>query len=69
MNYRLRIRDLREDHDLPQRVIAEYLHVTQRTYSCYERETIRIPLESLVKLAAYYHVSLDYLTGRTDKST
>ena len=59
-----RIRELREDHDKKQRELAEYLGVQQNTYSDYETGRINIPVEALIKLADYYHVTLDYLVGR-----
>lgn len=62
-----RIRDLREDNDLTQAEIAKILNVTQRTYSRYENDDRSIPLEQLVKLAEFYHTSVDYLLNRTDK--
>lgn len=64
---RLRIRDLREDADLKQRQVAEYLMCDQSLYSKYEREERPLPLEVAVKLAEYYGVSLDYLVGLTEK--
>ena len=67
MNMRLRIRDLREDSDFKQRQIAEYLLCDQSLYSKYEREERPLPLEAAVKLAEYYHVSVDYLVGLTDE--
>ena len=60
------IRNLREDNDKTQQELADYLHIKQTTYSKYELGKINIPIESLVKLADYYHVSLDYLVGRSD---
>ncbi len=65
MKMRLRIRDLREDKDLTQHEIAEYLMCDQSLYSKYERQERPLPLELAVKLAEYYHVSLDYLVGLT----
>ena len=65
--YFQRLRDMREDADLTQADIAEYLGIHQTVYSRYERGFQTIPLELIIKLADYYHVSLDYLTGRTDK--
>ena len=61
----LRIRDLREDRDLKQREIAEYLHCDPSLYSKYERGERSLPLEYAVRLAQLYNVSLDYLTGLT----
>ena len=64
-----RIRGLREDRDLKQREIAEYLNCAQRTYSNYELGQRDIPTDVLIKLADYYRVSTDYLLGRTDDPT
>ena len=64
---RLRIRDLREDRDLTQRQIADYLMCDQSLYSKYERGERELPLSLAVKLAEYYHVSMDYLLGMTNK--
>ncbi len=63
----VRIRNLREDHDLSQKVIAEYLQVHQTTYSDYELGNLNIPAELLMKLALYYQTSIDYLLGLTDE--
>lgn len=62
-----RIRDLREDKDLLQRDIAEYLNCSQVCYSHYENGKRDIPTEVLIKLAAYYQTSTDYLLGLTDE--
>lgn len=61
---RLRIRDLREDRDLTQKQIAQYLMCDQSLYSKYERGEREIPLNLIIKLADYYGVSIDYLVGR-----
>lgn len=66
--YFRRLRDLREDHDLSQMQIANYLGIQQTVYSRYERGFQTIPLEHLIRLADYYNVSLDYLTGRTGET-
>lgn len=63
---KLRIRDLREDNDLKQNQIAEYLLCDQSLYSKYERNERPLPLEYANKLADYYGVSVDYLIGRTN---
>lgn len=62
----LRLRELREDHDLTQGSLAKMLQVHQTTYSDYERGELNIPLRVLDQLADYYGVSVDYLLGRTD---
>ena len=63
---KLRIRDLREDNDLLQKHLAEYLHCRQQTYSRYETGEVEPPLEVMEKLAHYYKTSVDYLMGLTD---
>ena len=62
----LRIRDLREDADLTQQQIAEYLHGNQSNYSQVERGTASLSLEDAVKLAQFYETSVDYIVGLTD---
>ncbi|MCI8686683.1 MAG: helix-turn-helix transcriptional regulator [Lawsonibacter sp.] len=61
-----RIRDLREDHDLLQKDLAKYLQCSQVSYSHYELGKRDIPTDVLIKLAAFYHTSTDYLLGLTD---
>ena len=65
--YRERIRNLREDRDLTQKQIAEFLHIKQNTYSQYENGHRQIPLDMLIKLARYYNTSVDYLVGETSE--
>ena len=65
----MRIRDLREDNDLTQKEIAEYLHIKQNTYSQYENGQRQIPLDSLIALAKFYKTSTDYILGLTDTRT
>lgn len=60
-----KIRDLREDHDLKQREVAQYLNCSQRVYSNYELGQRDIPTEVLIKLSDFYNVSVDYLLGLT----
>lgn len=61
-----RIRDLREDRDLKQKDIANYLKCTQVCYSYYENGQRDIPTDVLIKLSAFYGTSIDYLLGQTD---
>jgi len=61
-----RIQDLREDRDIKQLELANYLHIRRNTYSDYECGKINIPIDALIKIADFYHVSLDYLVGRDD---
>ena len=64
MFYYRRIRDLREDHDKTQREIAQVLNMQLTVYQRYERGEREIPLWAAIKLADYYHVTLDYLVER-----
>lgn len=61
-----RIRDLREDKDMTQKQMGEILSCSQRVYSNYERGDIDIPTSTLIKIADFHDVSVDYLLGRTD---
>lgn len=62
-----RIRDLREDHDLTQKQIAQKLNCSQQVYSNYELGKRDIPTDILIKLSNLYKVSVDYILGITDK--
>jgi transcriptional regulator with XRE-family HTH domain len=62
-----RIKDLREDNDLTQTRIANYLNISQRAYSHYERGDRDIPIDILIQLADFYKTSIDYLVGRTNQ--
>ena len=64
-----RIRDLREDHDLTQAKVAAYLGMKQSQYSRYERGLRDIPSDILIRLAALYNTSTDYLLGLTKHKT
>ena len=60
-----RIRDLREDRDLRQRQVADFLNCSQQVYSNYELGQRDIPTDVLIKLSELYDVSVDYLLGLT----
>ena len=64
-NYQ-RIKDLREDKDMKQKEIANELKITTQQYSLYERGKREIPFHHAITLADFYHVSLDYIAGRTN---
>ena len=63
------IRSLRIDLGYTQQQIADYLNVKQNTYSQYELGVLNYPIDALLKLADFYHVSVDYLLGRTAVKT
>ena len=60
------IRNLRIDGGYSQTEIAKLLNIRQNTYSQYEIGVLNYPVDTLVKLADFYGVSVDYLLGRTD---
>ena len=64
-----RLRDLRDDHDKTQQEIAEVLNMHRSVYRRYESGERETPAWVVVKLAEYYHVSTDYLLGRTNDPT
>ena len=61
-----RIRDLREDHDLTQKQLAQELNCSQQVYSNYELGQRDIPTDILIKLSCFYNVSVDYILGLTE---
>lgn len=63
---RYKIRDMREDNDLTQKQVAEYLKMSQTGYSKYETGENDIPSVVWSKLADFYGTSVDYLMGRTN---
>jgi len=65
----MRIRDLREDNDLTQQQVADYLNIRQNTYSQYETGNRQIPIDVLIALASLYKTSTDYILGITDCKT
>ena len=65
----MRLRDLREDHDLTQVVLAQKLHIKQNTYSQYENEQRQIPISLLIQLSFLYDTSVDYILGITEIQT
>lgn len=63
--YFKRIKDLRIDHDLYQKQIANLLKITRQQYGLYESGKRDIPIDLLIKLADFYNVSIDYMVERT----
>ena len=61
-----RIRDLREDRDLTQKQMAKALSCSQQVYSNYELGQRDVPTDVLIKLSAFYNVSVDYILGISD---
>lgn len=68
MGYYKRIRDLREDNDMTQQQVSEYLNMKQPQYNRYEKGYRDIPSDVLIALADLYNTTTDYILERTDNS-
>lgn len=62
-----RLKQCRKEKGLTQREVAIYCDITEKAYQNYELMTREPRLEVLIKIADLFDVSLDYLSGRTDK--
>ena len=67
MNYRERMRALREDRDLTQAEVAKIISKSQQGYNHIETGRAELKIEDLIKLCDFYKVSSDYFIGRRDK--
>lgn len=66
MKYNERIREIREENFLTLQKIADLLNIGQRTYADYESGKTRIPIDSILILARFYNVSVDYITSASN---
>ncbi|MBQ7595694.1 MAG: helix-turn-helix transcriptional regulator [Clostridia bacterium] len=62
----MRLKDIREDRDVKQKDLANFLHIKQNTYSQYENGQRQLPIDILIKLSHYYNVSTDYILELSD---
>lgn len=67
MDYRQRLRDMREDHDLSQADVGKIIHKSQQGYSHIENGRAELKIEDLIALCQFYQVSADYMIGLKDK--
>ena len=67
MDYRDRMRSLREDRDLTQSQVAEVINKSQQGYNHIEMGRAELKIEDLIKLCDFYNVTADYLIGREEK--
>ena len=67
MDYRTRLRNVREDRDLTQAEIGKLLNKSQQGYNHIEAGRAELKIEDLVKLCKFYNLSADYLVGLTQK--
>ena len=63
----LRIKDIREDREMKQKDVAEFLNISQTNYSKYELGKLNIPIETLKKMSILFDTSIDYLLGLTNE--
>ena len=67
MDYRIRMRNLREDHDLTQKAVGEIIHKSQQGYSHIEEGRAELKIDDLNLLCKFCGVSADYFIGHTGK--
>lgn len=67
MDYRQRLRDVREDRDLTQADIGKILNKSQQGYSHIENGRAELKIEDLAILCKYYNLSADYMIGLINK--
>ncbi|MEM5781509.1 MAG: helix-turn-helix transcriptional regulator [Lawsonibacter sp.] len=66
MNYGARAKDWITDHDIKQKKLAQEFHVTEAMLSNYLNGRNDISVELLVKIARYFHLTVDYLVGLSE---
>lgn len=66
MNYRERIKNVREDHDLTQAQVGKLLDKSQQGYNHIEMGRAELKIDDLIRLCKFYNLSADYLIGLTD---
>lgn len=67
MEYKTRIRNIREDKDLKQKEIAALLNIDQRMYSLYELGKAKMPVDRIITLAKFYNLDMNYICGVSDE--
>lgn len=66
-NYRERLRNIREDHDLTQADLGKLINKSQQGYNHIEAGRAELKIDDLIKICKFYNLSADYLIGLTDK--
>ena len=67
MNYRTRMRNLREDNDLTQREVAKIINKSQQGYSHIEDGRAELKIDDMIKLCKFCGISADYFVGLSEK--
>ena len=65
-NIYMKLKELREEYNISQKEIAEFLNIKQNTYSQYETDKRQLPIDVLIKLSKFYKVTTDYILGLED---
>lgn len=68
MNYRQRLREVREDRDLSQEEIGKVINKSQQGYGHIENGRAELKIDDLIALCRFYNLSADYLIGITDEA-
>lgn len=66
VDYRRRLRDVREDRDLTQAELGKLLNKSQQGYNHIEAGRAELKIDDLIKLCKFYNLSADYLIGLTN---
>ena len=67
MDYRTRLRNIREDRDLTQAEVGKVIHKSQQGYSHIEAGRAELKIDDLIALCKFYHLSADYIIGLCDQ--
>ncbi len=67
MDYRTRMKHLREDNDLTQKEVGQIINKSQQGYSHIEDGRAELKIDDLIKLCKFYGVSADYFIGISEK--
>ena len=66
MDYRTRLRNVREDMDLSQNQVGEVLNRSKSGYGHIEAGRAELKIQDLIVLCRFYNLSADYLIGLAD---
>ena len=66
MDYRMRLRDIREDRDLTQAELGKIINKSQQGYNHIETGRAELKIDDLIKLCQFYNLSADYIIGLID---
>ncbi len=67
MDYRTRIKNIREDRDYTQTEIGKVIQKSQQGYNHIETGRAELKIDDLIKLCRFYNLSADYMIGLTDE--